>query len=107
MTTRRDFLRTTALASAGLALSGIASKASAAVNQTVQSYNRIVGAGNKVNVAFVGIGNRGLEVLNEFVKNRHVNVVALCDVDLGAKHTEKAVADHPKAKTFQRFPRDV
>lgn len=103
MTTRRDFLRTTALASAGLALSGIASKASAAVNQTVQSYNRIVGAGNKVNVAFVGIGNRGLEVLNEFVKTGMVNVVALCDVDLGAKHTEKAVADHPKAKTFKDF----
>ena len=43
------------MASAGLAFSGIASKATAAVNQTAQSYNRIVGASNKVNIAYATI----------------------------------------------------
>ena len=89
MTTRREFIRSAALASAGLAFSGITSKI------TAQSFERIAGANSKVNVAFVGIGNRGLEVLNEFVKTGMVNVVALCDVDLGAPHTAKALADHP------------
>ena len=97
MTTRREFIRSAALASAGLALSGVTSKMSS------QSFNRIVGANSKVNVAFIGIGNRGLEVLNEFVKTGMTNVVALCDVDLGAPHTAKAVADHPQAKTFKDF----
>lgn len=97
MTTRREFIKSAALASAGIALSGITSK------MTAQSFNRIVGANGKVNVAFVGIGNRGLEVLNEFVKTGLTNVVALCDVDLGAPHTQKAVSDHPKAKTFKDF----
>lgn len=97
MTTRREFIRSAALASAGLAFSGITSK------MTAQSFERIAGANSKVNVAFVGIGNRGLEVLNEFVKTGMVNVVALCDVDLGAPHTAKALADHPGAKTFKDF----
>ena len=103
MTTRREFLKSAALASAGLAFSGIDSKAGATVTQTAQSYNRIVGSNNKVNIAFVGIGNRGLEVLKEFEKTGLANVVALCDVDLGAPHTSQAVAAHPKAKTFKDF----
>ena len=103
MTTRREFLRSAAMASAGLAFSGMASKATAAINQTAQSYNRIVGASNKVNIAFVGIGNRGLEVLKEFDKTGLANIVALCDVDLGAPHTSQAVSLHPKAKTFKDF----
>ncbi|MFV0392229.1 MAG: Gfo/Idh/MocA family oxidoreductase [Paludibacteraceae bacterium] len=97
MTTRREFIRSAALASAGLALSGVTSKINA------QSFNRIIGANGKVNVAFIGIGNRGLDVINEFVKTGFVNVVALCDVDLGAVHTSKAISDHPRAKTFKDF----
>ncbi|HCB87785.1 MAG TPA: oxidoreductase, partial [Porphyromonadaceae bacterium] len=50
MTTRRDFLRNTALASAGIALSGIYTKTNAA------SYSRIVGANRRVNLAHIGIG---------------------------------------------------
>ena len=97
MTTRREFLRNAALASAGLALGGVSSRISA------QSFERIVGANSKVNVAFVGIGNRGLDVLTEFVKTGMANVVALCDVDMGAPHTARAVADHPKAPIFRDF----
>lgn len=103
MTTRRDFLKTAAFASAGLAFSGIASKANTVVNQTAQSYNRVVGANGKVNIALVGIGNRGLEVLKDFDKTGMANIVALCDVDLGAPHTQEAVSLHPKAKTFKDF----
>lgn len=97
MTTRRDFLRTAALASAGLAFSGISSKTNAA------SYSRIMGSGKKVNVAFIGIGNRGWDIINEFDSTGMVNVVGLCDVDLGAEHTKKALAKHPNVKRFKDF----
>jgi len=63
MTTRREFIRNAALASAGLAMGGISTKMSAA------SYNRVVGANQKVNLAHIGIGNRGWEIINDFDKN--------------------------------------
>ena len=97
MTTRRDFLKNAALASAGLAMGGISTKMSAA------SYNRVVGANKKVNLAYIGIGNRGLEVIKEFAKTDLANVVALCDVDLGADHTKEALGMYPKAKRFKDF----
>lgn len=83
MTTRREFLRNTALASAGLALSGISNKTNAA------SYSRIMGSNEKINLAHIGIGNRGWDIINDFDKTGLANVVALCDVDLGAEHTQK------------------
>jgi hypothetical protein len=60
MTTRREFLRNTALASAGLALSGISNKTNAA------SYSRIMGSNEKINLAHIGIGNRGWDIINDF-----------------------------------------
>ncbi|MEA5043976.1 MAG: Gfo/Idh/MocA family oxidoreductase, partial [Petrimonas sp.] len=97
MTTRRDFLKNTALASAGIALSGIYTKTNAA------SYSRIVGANRKVNLAHIGIGNRGWEIINDFDKTGLANVVALCDVDLGADHTKNALDKFPDAKRFKDF----
>ena len=97
MTTRRDFLKKTAIASAGIALNGIYTKTNAA------SYSRIMGANQKVNLAHIGIGNRGWEIINDFDKTGLANVVALCDVDLGAKHTQNALNKFPNAKRFKDF----
>lgn len=97
MTSRREFLRTAAFASAGLAFSGISSKTNAA------SYSRIMDSDKKVNVAFIGIGNRGWDIINEFDKTRMVNVIGLCDVDLGAEHTKKALSKYPNVKRFKDF----
>ena len=85
------------MASAGLALNGIYTKTNAA------SYSRIVGANEKVNLAHIGIGNRGWEVINDFDKTGLANVVALCDVDLGGEHTQKAIGKFPNAKRFKDF----
>lgn len=97
MTSRREFIKSAALASAGLAMGGISTKMSAA------SYNRVVGANQKVNIAYIGIGFRGWDIINDFAKTDMVNVVALCDVDLGAEHTKKALAMYPSAKRFKDF----
>lgn len=58
---------------------------------------------NKVNLACIGIGNRGGEVLRSLVNTGLVNLVALCDVDMGADHTLKSMSEHPKAKQFKDF----
>lgn len=56
---------------------------------SASGYSRIAGANQKVNIACVGIGNRGEQIIEEFEKTGLVNVVALCDVDMGAPHTTK------------------
>lgn len=97
MTTRRQFLKSAALASAGLAFNGIYTKTNAA------SYSRIVDANRKVNLAHIGIGNRGWEIINDFDKTGLANVVALCDVDMDAEHTRKAIQKFPNARRFKDF----
>lgn len=97
MTTRRDFIKSAALASAGLAISSVSNKMNAA------SYSRIVGANKKINLAHIGIGNRGWEIIEQFDNTGLANVVALCDVDLGAEQTKKALAKFPHARRFKDF----
>ena len=95
MTTRRGFIRTATLASAGLALGGTRLSAS--------SYSQIIGANEKVNLACVGIGFRGSEIIRDFAKTGLANVVALCDVDMGAKHTQEIMAMFPDVPRFKDF----
>src|SRR5260370_12716167 len=62
--TRRTF---TAAASA-LALSAV-------------SATRVYGANEKVRVGFIGVANRGTQVLDAFLKLDDIQVTAICDVD--------------------------
>lgn len=66
---RRRFLKTTAAATATVALTrfGIAQSAPS--------------ANGKLNVACIGIGNRGFFAVSELMKDPRVNIVAVCDVD--------------------------
>lgn len=52
-------------------------------------------------IAYIGIGNRGEQIIEDFARTGMVEVVALCDVDMGAKHTQKIMAKYPKAKQFR------
>jgi hypothetical protein len=61
------------------------------------------GANTKVNLACVGIGNRGAEIIKEFAKTGQANIVALCDVDMGAKQTLPILKQFPDAPRFQDF----
>jgi hypothetical protein len=83
------------MASAGLAMGGL--------DLNAASYRQIVGANEKVNLACVGIGFRGGEIIKAFASTGLANVVALCDVDMGAKHTQEVMAMFPKAKLFKDF----
>lgn len=99
MSSRRSFLRNTGIAAAGIGLGQFSS----AKAFTAQRYNRISGAGKKVNLACIGIGNRGGAIIKEFDRTGFANIVALCDVDMGAKHTQEIIARYPNAKQFKDF----
>jgi len=62
--TRRDFTKTIVLAGAGTALSGV----------------RAAAANDRVRLGWIGVGNRGDQVLDAFLKQPDAEVVALCDL---------------------------
>jgi predicted dehydrogenase len=42
--------------------------------------SRIIGANDKIRMGFIGIGNRGSQLLELFMKNKDVEIAALCDI---------------------------
>lgn len=47
---------------------------------TAASYNRILGANDRLGMALVGSGRRGREVMKAFLMTERVNLACLCDV---------------------------
>jgi len=71
-TTRRSFLRNSTTSAAAVAL-GL-NLAGGAGTRTVR------GANEKIRVGFIGVGNRGTQLLTRFMQQDDVEVAALCDV---------------------------
>ncbi len=57
----------------------------------------------KVNLACIGIGNRGAEDVAALYATGLANIVALCDTDMGAPHTQKVLKQFPNVPRFQDF----
>jgi predicted dehydrogenase len=54
-------------------------------------------------MAFIGIGNRGNDLVKTFAATGLVNVVAFCDVDLDAPHTAESLRLFPAVPLFRDF----
>lgn len=61
------------------------------------------GSTKKVNLACIGIGNRGAEIIAKLHATGLANIVALCDTDMGAPHTLKTLEKFPNVPRFQDF----
>ena len=72
---RRDFIKTTS-AGAVTALAGSALPGFAA-----SSYDRIMGANDRINLGLAGFHNRGIGHIRTFQSLDNVEITALCDVD--------------------------
>lgn len=75
MHNRRDFLKQAATGSAGLAVGG------SLVGFSPQSYNRIIGANERVRVATIGVNSRGNSMGGTFANQKNGEVGTVCDVD--------------------------
>jgi predicted dehydrogenase len=69
--TRREFIAKTGMVTAGVALGATSISASA--------YRNILGANDKVNVGFIGLGNRGSQLLSLFMTQPDARIAAFCD----------------------------
>ncbi|MDD7456302.1 MAG: Gfo/Idh/MocA family oxidoreductase [Bacteroidales bacterium] len=100
MLNRRAFLKSMAVASAGLAVA----PGQILGNEVSQNQKKTTKTkGEKVKIAFVGIGNRGEQVIEEFEKTGMIDVMALCDVDLDGPQCQKVLARYPNVKKFKDF----
>jgi len=55
-------------------------QATAAVAATALSASRVLGAHERVRVGFIGVGNRGDQVLDAFLQHRDCEIAAICDI---------------------------
>ena len=98
MSTRRDFFLFFCIATAGLTLAPGDLFAAKKKTQPAPAPKS-----DKVKIAYIGIGNRGQQNIDEFAKTNMVDVVALCDVDLQGKQCQKVLNMYPNAKRFTDF----
>jgi predicted dehydrogenase len=70
-TNRRDFIATTTIAATGLSLG---------LNTLSASSIRTPGASDKIRVGFIGVGNRGTQLLRLFMTQPDCEVAAMCDL---------------------------
>lgn len=94
---RRHFLKQSMLLSAAVALSP----------SLLMGMNKgdikFASPNERVNLAGIGIGNRGAEIILDLYKTGLVNIVALCDVDMGAPQTLEILKQFPDVPRFQDF----
>ncbi len=77
--TRRTFLKSSALATAGTVFSA-------------RSWSQVAGANGDIRVAVAGLNSRGREIARDFRAMKGVRIVALCDVDTAVLDRELATA---------------
>ena len=76
MTKRREFIRTTALGTAGITIGGLGLDA--------RTYSGIMGANDRISLALIGIRNQGAAHIDEWCalrKSHNVELTTLCDTD--------------------------
>ncbi len=84
-TSRRTFLKTSAIAAAGVALSA-------------RAWSQVVGANGDVRVAVVGLNGRGKNHLRSLAECRGARVVAICDPDTAVlERTQRTLGGGVKA----------
>jgi anaerobic selenocysteine-containing dehydrogenase len=94
---RRKFLKNAAALSAAAAFPAIITRSFAS------AAGKTVSAGEKVNLACIGIGNQGGADVASFAKTGLANFVAFCDVDMGAPHTQKVLEQFPMCRGSRIF----
>ena len=97
MNSRRQFLKQVSVLTAAAAIPAVANAAGSTPAP------RKVKPGKKVRLACVGIGFRGGAIIKKFEETGLCDIVALCDIDMGAPHTLETLERHPDVPRYQDF----
>lgn len=97
-TTRRDFIKKTAVGSLGLALGGTRAL-------SAKSYANIMGANDRINMAVMGTNGRGSGMAHNFATQKNVVMRYVCDVE--DKALAKGLAAVEKAGGKAKPEKDI
>ena len=92
---RREFITKSGMATA---------EATLGVSSLSASQRRILGANEKIRMGFIGIGNRGSQLMTLFMNNPDVEVAALCDVYEPYTLRDRSQV-HPRYLDLGKIPR--
>jgi predicted dehydrogenase len=90
---RRSFIKKSVGASLAVAAGGILPGYSAV------SYNRIMGANEKIRVSVMGVHSRGNALARNFARQANCDVIHICDVD--SRDIEKCITGLDEIQTFK------
>lgn len=77
-TSRRDFIKKASLAMAAVSVAPV-NNLTATIKSKPQT-PRVIGPNDKIRMGFIGVGNRGTQLMHMFMENTDCEVAALCDV---------------------------
>ncbi len=104
MFSRRNFIKTTGLSLAGM----MAAPSVYAYTAPAASKKKKTTANDKINIAFIGLGQQCMHLLNGFINMEDVRVVAGCDVyDIKRSRFEKRVRDFYSKKGEKKVKVDM
>ncbi|MFW5768332.1 MAG: Gfo/Idh/MocA family protein [Bacteroidota bacterium] len=83
--TRRSFIKKSVAATAGLTIAGLGVSA--------KSYQNILGANDRINIAFAGVNGRGRGLINSASEVANVHAAYICDVDSNVLKDRTAKAE--------------
>ena len=97
---RRDFLRKTMAASAGMIVFPSIIKASSL------GLGNAIAPSDKISMIVIGCGSRGRADMNAFLRIKDVKVIAVCDVDANHSARAKKMVDEKYGNSDCRVYRD-
>jgi predicted dehydrogenase len=106
MVSRREFIKMAGAGAAALAAGAadpLRGFSAAAQDRRRSNPAPVVPPGEKIKVALIGIGNRGQQNAQEIIRTGMADVVALCDVNMGARHTQWTINQFPNVPRYQDF----
>ncbi|MBO4657897.1 MAG: Gfo/Idh/MocA family oxidoreductase [Bacteroidales bacterium] len=103
---RRQFLKTAGVATAGAVLTGSAANAASkagAFNPVQTELEAARADGQKVRLACIGAANQAASDIGQFDRSGLCEITCICDVDIKSRGCQQTIAKYPKAKVFQDF----
>jgi predicted dehydrogenase len=106
--TRRDFIRATGVTAAGLAAGTLFEGETGTVRAGVPAKGRVIGANDRINYAFVGLGGMGsghLKILKEFSARENIAILSVCDVFEKRRRAAQTAVEIPESQALGDYRR--
>lgn len=105
---RRDFIKTTGVTTAGLAAGSLVTAGAPAVFADAKAYSRIIGANDRLSYGFIGVGGMGfkhLTIINDFAPTENLEILGVCDVFDKFRLRAQEKAALPEEKSYLDYRR--